>query len=129
MTGLRVLYGRSQQIKGFIRLKAKLNSLAFSFYTDRNLIVYAFSFCSYLLLIAAVAKTVAQQTDPQFTNYIFNGLLMVAAGMDNQTQVSAIYRHQYLGYAGTCSGGPVTQIYHTSVPMKALGGGFREYGE
>jgi type IX secretion system PorP/SprF family membrane protein len=84
-----------------------------------------------LLLIAAVTKTVAQQTDPQFTNYIFNGLFInpATAGIDNQTQVSAIYRHQYLGYVGTFDpgGAPVTQILSASIPMKALGGGLGIY--
>lgn len=84
-----------------------------------------------LLLTAATTTSLAQQTDPQFTNYIFNGLFLnpAMAGMDNQTQVMALYRHQYLGYAGTFDpgGAPVSQVLSASVPMQALRGGLGVY--
>lgn len=80
---------------------------------------------AFFLLIKSPA--IAQQTDPQFTNYVFNGLFLnpATAGTDNGTKITAIYRHQYLGYTGTFDpgGAPVTQLISASVPMKMLGGG------
>lgn len=84
-------------------------------------------FTGLLLLTTALTQSLAQQIDPQFTNYLFNGLFLnpATAGMDNQTQVFAMYRHQYVGYAGTFDpgGAPVSQVLSASVPMRNLGGG------
>lgn len=81
----------------------------------------------FVCAVTLLSNHLTAQQDPQFTNYIFNGLFLnpATAGIDGKTQLSAFYRTQYVGYNGTfdAGGAPVSQVLSASIPIKMLGGG------
>jgi type IX secretion system PorP/SprF family membrane protein len=86
---------------------------------------------SLLLLLSLAVQQSFAQTDPQFTQYVFNQFYLNpgAAGMGGQTSVSAFYRTQWTGYTGTfdSGGAPTTQIVSASVPFSGVKGGLGIY--
>ena len=72
------------------------------------------------LLIFCATSTYGQQ-DPQFSQFMFNGLYYnpAVAGVDGLTQLTAIHRSQYAGYSATLDdgGAPNTQIVSFSAPV------------
>lgn len=80
-----------------------------------------------LVLSAAVLPVLAQQ-QPQFTHYGLNGMYLnpAYAGIKGQTEVTAIFRYQYLNLGNTLgddNGSPRTGMVSASLPVLALGGG------
>jgi type IX secretion system PorP/SprF family membrane protein len=87
---------------------------------------------TYLLFLLSIAVQQSfAQTDPQFTQYVFNQFYLNpgAAGMGGQTSVSAFYRTQWSGYTATFDrgGAPTTQIVSASVPFSGVKGGLGIY--
>src|SRR5476651_1798383 len=67
-----------------------------------------------VLLTAVVMQTKAQQR-PQYTQYIFNPILVNPAvtGIENYTDVKAGYRSQWTGLQGA----PVTSYFTINAPL------------
>jgi type IX secretion system PorP/SprF family membrane protein len=85
------------------------------------------TFLTTLFLLSCSVQQIFAQTDPQFTQYAFNQFYLNpgAAGMGNNTHVSAFYRTQWTGYTGTFDpgGSPTTQLLTASIPFATLNGG------
>ncbi len=68
-----------------------------------------------------MAKQVAAQQEPQFSQYMFNELYNnpAYAGVEGVTNLQAIYRNQWLGYSGTFDegGSPITQVISFNTPI------------
>ncbi len=88
-----------------------------------------------VMIITAISFVVCisafSQTDPQFTQYVFNHAYLnpAAAGFGGKTNISAIYRTQWTGYTGTfdSGGAPNSQLLTASAPLSFLNGGVSAY--
>jgi type IX secretion system PorP/SprF family membrane protein len=85
----------------------------------------------YTFLIAITGITAHAQQDPQFSQYMFNNLYLspAYAGVDGVTQLSGIYRTQWLGYQSSFGdgGAPQSQIISFNTPIYKLKSGFGTY--
>ncbi len=91
-----------------------------------------------LLVCFSYGMSVAQQ-DPQFSQYMYNGLFInpAAAGVENRTRFQVLYRSQWTGYQSTFSsitpngdgpgGAPNTAVISLSTPILRLRSGFGFY--
>ena len=82
---------------------------------------------SVLLLTGCFIGQVSAQQEPQFTQYMLNGLYFnpAYAGADNTTRFSALQRTQYYGYSATrdAGGEQNTQLITFAMPLPKLKSG------
>lgn len=85
----------------------------------------------YTLAIVVSGLTAHAQQDPQFTQYMFNGLYVTPAfaGVEGVTQLTAMHRSQWLGYESSFNdgGAPTTQLISFNSPIYKLKSGFGIY--
>src|ERR1700743_3642876 len=69
----------------------------------------------YLVILIAIVNTALAQQKPQYTQYVFNNILINPAvtGIENYTDVKAGYRAQWTGLQGA----PVTSYLTLSAPL------------
>ena len=84
-----------------------------------------------LIALSIVATKSYGQSDPQFTQYIFNQFYLnpAMAGMSTGAEVSGIFRSQWTGYSGSFDqkGAPTTQQLSFNSPVSFLKGGVGVY--